>query len=126
MRIILSDQIKHENKYWQRTLEFIKQENALLKYRLSEILDSNEQPQFIPVAEYLQNELVQNDDEVHRLLKDTSEFESGLKQISKSNSIPGSVIQKHTILREEVLQFEKTFLRITEEFNQKMMKYTMA
>ena len=124
MRIILSDQIKHENKYWQRSLEFIKQETALLKYRLSEMVDYNEEPQFIPIAEYLQNELLQKDDEVHRLLNNTIEYELGLKQISKAKQIPASLIRQHKRLRSEILQFEKKFLSLSKEFNTKMLQHT--
>jgi hypothetical protein len=124
MRIILSDQIKHENKYWQRSLEFIRQENALLKYRLSEMLDYNQEPKFIPIAEYLQNELLQKDDEAHRLLKNTTEYEMGLKQISKMKQIPNSIIQRHKKMRREILQFEKNFLSLSKEFNQKMLQNT--
>ena len=40
---------------WKKILEDLRQQNALLKYRLSEIVDDNEDRNFLQLAEYFQN-----------------------------------------------------------------------
>jgi len=61
MKFAKNNQFEHEHKAWQRSLEFFKQENALLKYRLSEMVDNNEEDVFLQLAEYFQNQLILKD-----------------------------------------------------------------
>ncbi|MDQ2720583.1 MAG: hypothetical protein M3Z26_12605 [Bacteroidota bacterium] len=42
----IRNQYEHEHKAWLRSVEFFMQENALLKYRLSDMVDNNEQNNF--------------------------------------------------------------------------------
>ena len=54
-------QLLQEQEAWKRSLEFYKQENALLKYRLSEMVDKSEGDHFLQTAEYFQNEFLIKD-----------------------------------------------------------------
>jgi citrate synthase len=93
MTPLTSSQAAQEQKSWERSLQFFKQENALLKYRLSEMVDISEGNGFLQLAEYFQNKFLQKDAKLEKLIKK---------------------------LREEVLQIEKDFLALSKEFNEKI------
>jgi len=46
------EQFLHENKTWNRLLEFFKQENAHLKNRLAEVVDHKVDKEFLALAEH--------------------------------------------------------------------------
>jgi hypothetical protein len=122
MSIIQNDQIKHEYTSWQRMLEFFRQENALLKYRLSDLVDNNEQNNFLSIAEYFQNELLLKDEVLNRLIKSVSELNAELNKIT-NKEIPDELIYRQEKLRNDILQFEKKFLDLSNEFNEKMLHH---
>jgi hypothetical protein len=122
MSIIQNDQIKHEYTSWQRMLEFFRQENALLKYRLSDLVDNNEQNHFLSIAEYFQNELLLKDEALNRLIKSVAELNAELNKITDKN-IPDALIYRQEKLRNDILQFEKKFLDLSTEFNEKMLHH---
>jgi len=124
MRIIQYYQIKYEHNSWERSLEFFSQENALLKYQLSEIVDNNEQDHFLSVAEYFQNELLLKDETLNRLIKSVSEFDVELNKVPPTKKIPENLICQQAKLRNDILQFEKKFLNLSIEFNKKMLQHT--
>ena len=119
MSIIQNNQIKHEYTSWQRMLEFFRQENALLKYRLSDLVDNNEQNDFLSIAEYFQNEFLLKDEALNRLIKSVSELNAELNKMTDKN-IPDELIYQQEKLRNDILQFEKKFLDLSNEFNEKM------
>ena len=61
MKSVMNNQFEHEYNAWMRKIEFFSQENALLKYRLSEMVDNNEGNNFLQMAKYFQNELLLKD-----------------------------------------------------------------
>ncbi len=122
MSIIQNDQIKHEYTSWQRMLEFFRQENALLKYRLSDLVDNNEQNNFLSIAEYFQNELLLKDEVLNRLIKSVSELNAEFNKIT-NKEIPDELIYRQEKLRNDILQFEKKFLDLSNEFNEKMLHH---
>jgi hypothetical protein len=122
MSIIQNNQIKHEYTSWQRMLEFFRQENALLKYRLSDLVDNNEQNDFLSIAEYFQNEFLLKDEALNRLIKIVSELNAELNKMTDKN-IPDELIYQQEKLRNDILQFEKKFLDLSNEFNEKMLHH---
>ena len=123
MRVTQNDQIKHEYNLWQRSLEFFRQENTLLKFRLSEIVDINEQNHFLLIAEYFQNELLLKDEALNRLMKNLSEFDAQLNKVTGTKKIPESLIYQQEKLRSDILKFERDFLSLSNEFNKKMLQH---
>ena len=115
MKIAIQSQFKQEHKAWQTSLEFFKQENALLKYRLSEMVDHNEEHGFLLMAEYFQNELLLKDELLNKLLKDLHELQSAEKFSEK-------IISRQNKLRNEILQAENKFLHLYNEFNERMQQ----
>ena len=113
MKIVNHNQFNQEHKAWQTSLEFFKQENALLKYRLSEMVDHNEEHGFLLMAEYFQNELLLKDELLNKLLKELHELQSAEK-------FSEQMISAQNKLRNEVVKAEKKFLDLYSEFNKKM------
>lgn len=122
MRTTKRHQFELENKAWERSLEFFNQENALLKYRLSEIVDYNEEEDLLSMAEYFQNEFISKDEQVNKLIKVIRQFSDKLYEIQSEEKLSGKMIRKQDKLRNEILEFEKNFLQLSMEFNARMLK----
>jgi len=119
-RSIRQLQFEHENQAWERSLEFFKQENILLKYRLSEMVDNIEENNFLQMAEYFQNELLMKDEILNELTKCLQEL-SG--KIPGGNGEQGAKRKnrKRDGLRQDILQFEKKFLVFAKDFNERLI-----
>ena len=116
------NQLEHEYNSWKRKLEFFKQENALLKYRLSEMVDSYEGTSFLQMAEYFQNELLLKDEGLNKLTTSLHEFVNDGEEVRNQERYEEELIAKQNELRKKFLKFEKTFLSLSNEFNEKMLR----
>lgn len=116
------NQLEHEYNSWKRKLEFFKQENALLKYRLSEMVDSYEGTSFLQMAEYFQNELLLKDEGLNKLTTILQEFVNDGEEVRNQERYEEELIAKQNELRKIFLKFEKTFLSLSNEFNEKMLR----
>jgi hypothetical protein len=114
-------QFEPESKAWERSLELIKQENALLKYRLSEMVDFSDEKDFVQMAEYFQNELLLKDDALDKLVKELKSFSNEING-QKTNEDSEKIIYKHDKLRSSMAQLEEEFLQLANEFNRKMLE----
>ena len=122
MKIIKNKQIAHELKAFQRGLEFFKQENALLKYRLSEIVDNNEENGFLQLAEYFQNELLLKDEMLDKLTKDLHQLSERFQDLDDNETYSQNVLLMHKF-RIDILSLENNFLTLSKEFNEKMLQH---
>jgi hypothetical protein len=113
----LRNQLKQEHVAWQRSLEHFRQENALLKYRLSEMVDNNEGSKFLQMAEYFQNEFLIVDDMLKNLFKTIHEFSAFFSGLSKEQQICEKTIAEQNKLRNVILQFEKKFFELAKDFS---------
>jgi hypothetical protein len=120
--IALQSQFKHEHKAWERSLEFFRQENTLLKYRLSEIVDHNEEKKMIQLAEHFQNELLRKDEKLDGLMKELHGFSGGFSEVTDGNMAYSKVIAAQDNFRNQVLQLEKEFLLLSRDFNESMLR----
>ena len=116
------NQLEHEYNSWKRKLEFFKQENALLKYRLSEMVDSYEGTSFLQMAEYFQNELLLKDEGLNKLTTSLQECVNDGEEERDQERYEEELIAKQNELRKKFLKFEKTFLSLSNEFNEKMLR----
>lgn len=121
MKASLQSQYEHEHKAWERSLEFFRQENALLKYRLSEMVDDNEENKFLQLAEHFQNELLLKDDMLNKLIKDLREFSDKFNCLQNGKTISQKLITKHDNFRNQIIQLEKKFLHLSKDFNERML-----
>lgn len=122
MKTTKRHQFEMENESWKRSLEFMKQESALLKYRLSEIVDENEAGDLLTIAEYFQNEFITRDEKINSLMVVIGRFSDKLFEIQNKESLSAKMIHQHENLRNEIIEFEKSFLLLSLEFNKKMLE----
>ena len=114
------NQFVQEHKEWERRLEFITQENALLKYRLSEMVDVSEDKNFLQLAENFQNELLLKDEKIHKLITELKTISTVFKEVNNPKEKEG-LISQHSDLRKRISQFAEQFLHFTNQFNKKML-----
>ena len=117
-----NNQLTQEHEAWKRSLEFYKQENALLKYRLSEMVDQSEGNHFLQTAEYFQNELLLKDAGLQRLSRSLQSIQEALHKSGGSGQIEDKNLVLQNELRQQIWQFEHDFLQLSNDFNQKMLK----
>jgi len=119
MDIVKNNQIKHEHMSWLRLIEFFRQENALLKYRLSEMVDNSDNSEFLQTAEYFQNEFLLKDEALKRLIKELQDYSD---IIQNRPALSPQLINTHNNLRNDILQFEEKYTLLSKEFNEKMLQ----
>jgi len=119
MDIAKNNQIKHEHMSWLRLIEFFRQETALLKYRLSEMVDNSEDHEFLQTAEYFQNELLLKDEALKKLIKELQDYSD---IIQNKPAVSAQLITTHNRLRDDILQFEEKYTSLSKEFNEKMLQ----
>lgn len=117
-----NNQLLQEQEAWKRSLEFYKQENALLKYRLSEMVDKSEGDQFLQTAEYFQNEFLIKDEWLHRLSQSLQSIQEKVSAVSGINQEDKKASNLQEELRHQIGQFEHDFIRLSDDFNQKVLK----
>ena len=115
-------QYENEHKAWQRSLEFFRQENALLKYRLSEMVDNNEEKSFLQLAEYFQNELLLKDEMMDKLMKQLNLFSAQFQGLESSKMLTERMIARQDKLRNDIVNFEEQALHLSRQFNEKMLQ----
>lgn len=113
------EQYHHENSTWERMLDFFKQENAFLKNRLSEVLDTKTDTDFLALAEHFQNQFIIKDDFIDELRHDIHTMEAELKKsfINDEVILEKKLIKKHEKLRNEMEYLEREFAALKNEFN---------
>lgn len=121
VKITKPNQFHHENKTWNRMLEFFKQENTFLKNRLSEVLDNSTDKEFLALAEQFQNKFIIKDEYIDELRHDINEQDKKLTE-STANYIDINLIKRQEKLRNEMEYFEKDFNKLKNEFNKYLSK----
>lgn len=124
MTSVNSNQFGQEQHVWRGKLERFKQKNVLLKYRLSEMVDSSEGSQFLQMAEYFQNELLLIDDNLRNLFFKLEELSSFPLQSENGKELPNNIAAGYNKLKKDIFHFEKRFEDLSKEFNKKMSENT--
>lgn len=115
-KISKPEQFLHENKTWNRLLEFFKQENAFLKNRLAEVVDHRTDKEFLALAEHFQNKFIIKDEYIDELRHDINVQQEAL--VKKVNDMADKkTAGKQEKLRNEMEYFEKDFTNLKNEFN---------
>ena len=117
-----NNQLTQEHEAWKRSLEFYKQENALLKFRLSEMVDESEGSHFLQTAEYFQNEFLLKDAGLQRLSQSLQSMQEALRPTRGLEHVENRHIVLQNELRQQIWQFEHDFIQLSNDFNQKMLK----
>lgn len=124
MTSVNNNQFDQELRLWKIKLEHLKQENVLLKYRLSEMVDNNEGSNFLQMAEYFQNELLIIDDKLKKLFNKFDEFSIQFRESDNERELPEKKITEYKKFMKDIFQFENKFMNLSKEFNEKMLENT--
>lgn len=124
MTLVNINQLEQEQNLWKIKLEHFKQENVLLKYRLSEMVDNNEGSKFLQMAEYFQNQLLIADERLKKLFNELEQFSNLFKNARNERELSDKIITNYNKFKKDIFQFEKKFLNLTKEFNEKMLENT--
>lgn len=124
MTSVESNQFDQEQHIWKEKLELFKQENVLLKYRLSEMVDDSEGSQFLQMAEYFQNELLIMDDKLRNLFFKLDELSNLFQHPKNGKELPGNMTAGYNKLNKDISHFENRFMELSKEFNKKMLENT--
>jgi len=119
-----ADQYMYETLTWSRALEFYKLENAFLRTRLSQVLDSNSDKVFLAAAEHYNNRFVFMDEYIKELKQDIRLQVQMIKQHLADNHLQDKVmIALQRKLRGEMEKFEKDINGLKYDFNKKLVNY---
>lgn len=121
--ILKQDQFDHENKTWERSLDFYKQENASLKTRLSIVTDTNNDKEFIKLAEYFQTQFLLKDQFIKGLKVEINRHNDEIKSDGKNRDAVPDVVNRQEILRKQISYFETDFSRLKNEFYQVISQF---
>lgn len=112
-------QFYYENLTWERLLDFFKQENAILKTRLSEVVDQLTDKDFIELAEHFQNIFIIKDEFIDELRHDINNHEILLNTLlaSTDERADKKILKKQEKLRNEMEALEKDFMKDKNQFN---------
>jgi len=122
METLNNSQLAHEHTSLKLKMEHFKQENVLLKYRLSKMVDENEGKKFLENAEYFQNELLIIDVLLKKLFNELEEFFGSLPENKNVRPLHEGVTADYTKLKKSFVYFENKFMRLSKEFNEKMLE----
>ncbi len=122
MNPLNNSQLVHEHNSLKLKMEHFKQENVLLKYRLSKMVDDNEGKKFLERAEYFQNELLIIDVLLEKLFNELEKFSGSLRENKNGRLQPEGVAADYNKLKKSFVYFEDKFRRLSKEFNEKMLE----
>lgn len=109
-------QLEAENKRWEILLSTLKNENAFLILKLSEVLEKKEDKEFVSKAEYFQNEFITKDEYIKELENDIR-IELQLLVGTRDAQVPVKLLKKHEKLRNEITYLQRNFSDLRIEFN---------
>ncbi|MEO9147142.1 MAG: hypothetical protein ABI237_16455 [Ginsengibacter sp.] len=122
MEKIVRNQFEQEYKTWQTSLDFLRQENVLLKYRLSEMVDNDSENHFLQMAEYFQNESLLKDEGIKKLIDNIQKYLIELNEVKNEKRGERGLIGKQEGLRNKISKCKKDFLTLSHEFSEKMVR----
>lgn len=112
-------QFRHEVEAWKRSLEFIMQENSILKNRLAEVLNTaSNQSNLINESEQYQNSFVQADEHIWLIRKAIPAKEQLLlEDIYPKDKALNDIIQRQKRLSADMQNAVREFNKMKFDFN---------
>jgi hypothetical protein len=113
-------QLQHETDTWKRIVEFITNENVVLKDRLSEILSGKEvTPEFLEKAEKYHACFTKEDEIVRLIRHDIRGLDKLIikEEYPDGKMVDAKIISEHTKLSKAVENIINDFSKLKFEFN---------
>lgn len=112
--------VTEQLKCYQKKLHSLKQENSLLKYKLSDLVDRTEGEGFLQIAESLQSELLQKDLLLEELSKKLFEIYELINKYNGTFDLPLRIQNQQKQIQEEIAEYETEFEKLSQTFDAKI------
>lgn len=118
------EQFHQENSTWKRTLDFMEQENAFMKTRLSKVLDIHHTPDFLDWAENYQNQMLMKEEAIDLLKQDINAQEKRLasEYLFEGQPLNTDIVKSQNQLRLQMNYVEEEFFHMKKSFNEFLVK----
>jgi hypothetical protein len=118
MDLLKRGQLKHECNTLRRLLLFLREENIVLKNRLSEILKDSFDKNLLEQAELFHNDFIRKDERIHLLRNDLAALDNLLAKIINSEKNASVEIDARLReLRNNTNIAENQFIKMQSDFN---------
>ena len=112
-------QALYEALSWGRMLDYFLQESAYLKNRLSQVIDNTANVQLIVSAEHFQTFFIHSDTQMNDLKNDVEALEKLISDcLAGKNNFQQRMTQHKNRITKDMINFEKQFVILKDEFNQ--------
>ena len=121
-------QYMFETSSWIRLMDFLHQENAYLKTRLSEVMDDITNNQNLALAEHFQNQFLVNDDAYDHMKNDLQRHVEKWNQQTMSDETNAilSLRKIHTRLKEQIDYIEREHAVLRKDYNTYLISLVAA
>ncbi|RYZ56164.1 MAG: hypothetical protein EOP49_01025 [Sphingobacteriales bacterium] len=109
------EQLKNEGTTWLRMLDFLQQENILLKHRLGEILQLKVGTELLENAELYQTSFLNKDLLISVLRHDIKIHEQQIQRFQQDTEAR-NILTRHSTLRLDMEKLEQDFTRLRSSF----------
>ena len=117
-----------ETSSWIRLMDFLHQENAYLKTRLSEVMDDITNNQNLALAEHFQNQFLVKDDAYDHMKNDLQRHVEKWNQQTMSDETNAilSLRKIHTRLKEQIDYMEREHAVLRKDYNTYLISLVAA
>ncbi len=121
-------QYMFETSSWIRLMDFLHQENAYLKTRLSEVMDDITNNQNLALAEHFQNQFLVKDDAYDHMKNDLQRHVEKWNQQTMSDETNAilSLRKIHTRLKEQIDYMEREHAVLRKDYNTYLISLVAA
>lgn len=118
------EQFHQENSTWLRTLDFMEQENAYMKNRLSKVLDGYLNRDLLDWAESYQNQIILKEEAIDLLKQDITAQEKRLvsEYLFDGQQLKDEIVKSQVQLRSQMNYMEDDFFTMKKAFNEYLAK----
>ena len=118
------EQFHQENSTWLRTLDFMEQENAYMKNRLSKVLDGYLNHDLLDWAESYQNQIILKEEAIDLLKQDITAQEKRLvsEYLFDGQQLKDEIVKSQVQLRNQMNYMEDDFFTMKKAFNEYLAK----
>ena len=108
-----------EHNEWQNKIRFYRDEIKRLNNQLSEMVSKSSPPQTLASVEHFQNQFILQNEVLDIMRHDFKQHENEIESIQKGvhDNPNASISGNHMTHRESLVQFEKIFHDLRNEFN---------
>ena len=114
-----------EHREWLNKLDFYKDDIAILRKRLEEVVSKNTAPEFMAMVEHFQNQFIIQRNEIDEFRHEVKQHENEVEAAINSNpvAINRQRLSDHPEMRDRMERFEKLFHEFRIDYIRFLAKY---